>query len=90
MVQMIEWFHRGLKRHKLLQPTMPMLDEPAAAGFYQPQHFAGYQYPRMQILTIKELLDGKRVQYPALAPVATFKRAQRKGKTTAEQQTLAL
>ena len=48
------------------------------------------QYPRLQVLTIKELLDGKRVQYPALTPVAIFKRAERKGKQTAEQQPLAL
>jgi site-specific DNA-methyltransferase (adenine-specific) len=72
----------------LEEPTKPMLEEAATAGYYEPEHFPGYQYPRIQILTIKELLDGKEAQYPRMAPPATFKRAQRHRKSIEEQQRL--
>ena len=72
----------------LEEPTRPMLQEAAAAGFYEPEHFPGYQYPRLQILTIKELLEGKEAQYPRMAPPATFKRAQRQRKSIEDQQRL--
>ena len=58
-------------------PTGPMLQEAAAAGFYEPEHFPGYQFPRVQILTIEGLLDGKAAQYPRFAPQATFRQAPR-------------
>ena len=61
----------------LEEPSRPMLQEAAAGGFYEPEHFPGHQYPRIQILTIRELLEGKEAQYPRMAPPATFKRAQR-------------
>ena len=72
----------------LEEPTKPMLEEAATAGYYEPEHFPGYQYPRIQILTIRELLDGKEAQYPRMAPPATFKRAQRHRKSMEEQQRL--
>jgi len=62
----------------LEEPTRPMLQEAAAGGFYEPEHFPGNQYPRLQILTIRELLEGKEAQYPRMAPAATFRRAERK------------
>ena len=72
----------------LEEPTRPMLQEEASVGFYEPEHFPGYQYPRIQILTIKELLDGKEAQYPRMAPPATFKRAQRHRRGAEDQQRL--
>jgi site-specific DNA-methyltransferase (adenine-specific) len=68
-------------------PTKPMLQEAAAGGFYEPEHFPGNQYPRIQILTIKELLEGKEAHYPRMAPAATFKRAKRR-RPEVEQQSL--
>jgi hypothetical protein len=65
-----------------------MLQEAAAGGFYEPEHFPGNQYLRLQILTIKELLEGKEAQYPRMAPPATFKRAQRHRKSIEDQQRL--
>ena len=62
----------------LSQPTSPMEQDAIAAGFYEPQHFPGQQYPRVQILTIEELLDGKQAQYPRLAPQTTFRQAPRR------------
>ena len=72
----------------LEEPTKPMLQEAVTAGYYEPEHFPGYQYPRIQILTIRELLDGKEAQYPRMAPSATFKRAQRHRKSIEDQQRL--
>ena len=59
-------------------PTRPMQDEAAAAGFYAPEHYPDSLYPRVQILTIAELLEGKRAEYPRLAPDATFRPAPRR------------
>jgi len=70
----------------LEEPSRPMLQESAAGGFYEPEHFPGHQYPRIQMLTIKELLEGKEAQYPRMAPAATFKRAQRHRRSTEDQQ----
>ncbi len=70
----------------LEEPTKPMLEEAATAGYYEPEHYPGYQYPRIQILTIRELLDGKEAQYPRMAPPATFKRAQRHRRSAEDQQ----
>ena len=68
----------------LKEPTKPMREEAAAAGFYEPEHFSG-QYPRLQILTIEELLNGKELQYPRMA-TGTFKKAQRKRKGPQPEQ----
>ena len=63
----------------LKNPTRPMEAEAASAGLYTPEHFPDSHYPRIQILTIEELLNGgKRAEYPRLAPEATFRRAARR------------
>jgi hypothetical protein len=46
------------------EPTQPMLTEAAATGFDESKDFPG-RYPRLQILTIAELLAGKKLEYPA-------------------------
>jgi len=61
----------------LEEATRPMLQEAAGGGFYEPEHFPGKQYPRLQLLTIADLLAGREVQYPRMAPAATVKRARR-------------
>ncbi len=72
----------------LQEPTEPMQREAATAGFYQPEHWPGLQCPRLQIVTIENLLAGNKLDYPRLAPDATFKRAprQRKSPTDEEKQ----
>jgi len=58
-------------------PTGHMRREAAAAGFYESKTW-GKQYPRLQLLTIAELLDGRRVDMPPIRQVgATFKKAKR-------------
>jgi site-specific DNA-methyltransferase (adenine-specific) len=67
----------------LREPTKPMLTEAAATGFYESKDFPG-RYPRLQILTIAELLAGKKLEYPAHR-VETFAKAGRKTKTEQEE-----
>jgi site-specific DNA-methyltransferase (adenine-specific) len=55
-------------------PTRDMVTEAVSAGFYRPKAWEG-QYPRLQILTIAELLAGKRVEMPAQR--GGFKQAER-------------
>ena len=62
----------------LSPPTRPMEQDAVAAGFYEPEHFPGQKFPRVQILTIEELLNGKTAQYPRYAPQATFQQAPRR------------
>jgi len=66
----------------LEEPTEPMRKEAASAGFYEAEAL-GKKYPKIQILTIAELLAGKELQYPRL-DVATFKKAPRKAKRSHE------
>jgi DNA modification methylase len=61
-----------------LEPsTQPMRSEAASAGFYQAP--SGKRYPKMQILTVGELLEGKEIDYPPeyARMDATFKKARR-------------
>ena len=66
----------------LRDPTKPMLTEAAATGFYESKDFPG-RYPRLQILTVAELLAGKKLEYPAHR-VETFAKAERKTKSEQE------
>jgi DNA modification methylase len=50
----------------LNDPTTPMRKEAASAGFYT-SPWDQKKYPRLQIRTIRELLDGKDIEYPARA-----------------------
>ncbi len=74
----------------LKSPTRPMESEAASAGLYSPEHFPDSHYPRIQILTIEELLNGsKRAEYPRLGPEATFRRAPRRRRAVGTQSTFA-
>ena len=54
-------------------PTKPMKTEAASAGFYKsPGHT---QHPRLQILTIADLLNGGKINMPMWRDVRTFKKA---------------
>ena len=73
----------------LKPPSGPMESEAVSAGFYTPEHYPDSHYPRIQILTIEDLLTGSaRAQYPRLAPDATFRRAQRSGRAAGTQSPL--
>lgn len=62
----------------LEKATQPMRTEAASAGFYEPpglrEKSKGERYPRIQILTVEQLLEGATIKYPYGASV-TFKKA---------------
>ena len=58
----------------LTEPTKAMKTEAAAAGFYESSN--GKKYPRIQLLTIEDLLSGNaRAEHPNVAPDLNFKKA---------------
>lgn len=58
------------------EPTLPMRAEAAGAGHYESPW--GTAHPRLQILTIEELLGGKRIDMPPIRQTSTtFKKARR-------------
>ena len=59
-------------------PTKPMQKEAAEAGFYQVPGLRD-KYPRLQILSIAELLDGKRVEYRGPPPTPPSRKPPRRG-----------
>ncbi len=65
----------------LEKPTSHMVDEAATAGFYASEHFG--KFPRIQILTVEELLAGKQVEMPPSG--ITFKQAELSTPTTPDQ-----
>jgi site-specific DNA-methyltransferase (adenine-specific) len=54
------------------EPTRPMRAEAASAGLYTSPCWHK-SYPRLQLLTVKELLEGKGIDYPPAN--VTFKKA---------------
>jgi hypothetical protein len=59
----------------MVEPTQPMRSEAASAGFYDSPGWKT-QHPRLQILTVEELLEGKRIDMPAMEQQrATFREA---------------
>jgi DNA modification methylase len=69
-------------------PTRPMLKEAAEAGFYRSTD--GTTYPKLQILTIQQILDGLQPKYPLHRRDATFKKAPRSRPEAAKNMTLPL
>ena len=69
------------------EPTKHMIREAAEAGLYQSTD--GTTYPRIQILTIQDVLGGKQPEYPRFALDATFKKAP-KAQASTRQSNLSL
>ena len=67
----------------LEEPSGPMRTEALSAGFYESAlkqaGGSAEKFPRIQILTINELLDGKKLAFPR-HHISTFKQAERKSK----------
>ena len=70
-------------------PSKPMLREAASAGFYTSSSIADSAFPRIQILTIEEMLAGSSIAFPRMHQV-TFKQAPRAKGKAAENLTLDL
>jgi len=56
-------------------PTAAMRKEAAEAGFYQTKSVGETKHPRLQILTVEELLGGKKIDMPAAQDIRSFKQA---------------
>jgi site-specific DNA-methyltransferase (adenine-specific) len=70
-------------------PTKPMQTEAATCGFFESKTW-GKKYPKIQLLTIADLLSGKKIDMPPIKQVsATFKRAERFKGDKSEQLVLA-
>jgi DNA modification methylase len=69
-------------------PTKPMIKEAAEAGFYKSTD--GTTYPKLQILTIQQILDGRQPEYPLHRRDATFKKAPRSRPAAEENLRLPL
>jgi site-specific DNA-methyltransferase (adenine-specific) len=72
----------------LEEPTSPMKTEAVSAGFYESalkmEGASSEKFPKIQILTIADLLDGKKLEFPR-HNIATFKQAERKSKSKEQQ-----
>jgi len=71
----------------LKKPTKPMQTDAVSAGYYKSP--LGHNYPKIQILSIKELLEGKKINYPSRATGidTTFRKAKRhKGKQGEQEE----
>jgi DNA modification methylase len=68
----------------LEKPTRPMLTEATEGGYYDSPMFG--KYPRIQVLTVGELLEGKGIEYPR-ALASTFKKAPKAERGKAAKQT---
>jgi site-specific DNA-methyltransferase (adenine-specific) len=64
------------------EPTQPMRGEAAGAGFYD-SRWSGRKHPRIQILTVEQIMRGAGIDYPGSTNV-TFKRAPRARRDEAE------
>ena len=69
----------------LREPSGPMMQEALSAGFYESAEWG--RYPRLQILTIAELLAGAQAELPR-SEHGTFARAQRSGERGGKQRPL--
>jgi DNA modification methylase len=67
------------------EPTAPMQTEAVTAGFYESETW-GRLYPKIQLLTVADLLSGKTIDMPPIRQVsATFKKAAKVEKAQAQQ-----
>jgi hypothetical protein len=75
----------------LQPPTKPMEVEAASAGFYE-HKLNGQKYPRVQLRTVKELMEGKAIERPSSVAALdeTFKKAPKAKAKTQEQAGLDL
>ena len=71
------------------ESTKPMRTEAVTAGFFESKTW-GKKYPKVQLLTIAELLAGKKIEMPPIKQVeATFKKAEKFKRKKDEQLNLS-
>ena len=69
-------------------PTKPMNDEATSAGFYTPEAYPDRHFPRVQIATIEDILNGNGPAIPqlGLSQSPTFRRAPRRRRAQGESR----
>lgn len=67
------------------KPTKPMRTEAASAGFYKGP-WDGKDYPKIQLLTVGELLDGRTINMPQWRDLRTFKPAPKASRKPSSKQ----
>ena len=69
-------------------PTKPMNDEATSAGFYTPEAYPDRHFPRVQIATIEDILNGNGPAIPqlGLSQSPTFRRAPRQRRAQPRSQ----
>lgn len=72
----------------LKQPTKPMTTEAVSKGFYKSPDYDDKNFPRIQILTIEEILNGAKPNIPFLLP--SYKKAERANLTKDSQLTIKI
>jgi hypothetical protein len=71
-------------------PTKPMETEAATAGFHESRMW-NKKYPKIQLLTVADLLAGKQIDMPPVRQVgATFKKAPKASQKRVETGELPL
>ncbi len=91
-VTMIRDLHSAMERERApmgvfvtaAEPTAPMLREAASVGRFTDEY--DRSWPRLQIVTLAELFQGKRPAIPFVDPLAALRRARRE--QTAKQEVL--
>lgn len=68
----------------LKRPTRQMRQEADAAGSFIDPQFPQQRFPRLQILTVQDILTGKRIAFPSWWSQETFKKGPRRRKTNPE------
>lgn len=68
----------------LQAPTRPMTTEAASVGFYESPW--GTTHPKLQILTVDDLLSGKMPDFPPTRDLRTFKKAPKAAKSKTDKQ----
>jgi fermentation-respiration switch protein FrsA (DUF1100 family) len=72
------------------EPTTPMKTEAVTAGFYE-SGLWNTKYPKIQLVTVAELLAGKKIEMPPIRQVgATFKKAPKAKAPEREQWNLPI
>jgi site-specific DNA-methyltransferase (adenine-specific) len=66
------------------EPTRNMVKEASASDLYESEA-VGKKFPKIQIITVGELLEGKKIEMPHHAAPATFKKAEKFIKKDAEE-----
>jgi len=59
----------------LESPTSKMRQEAAEAGFFQTKSVSASKHPRLQLLTIQDLLAGRKIDMPTAQDLRSFKQA---------------